>query len=605
GEFFDYKNVKALRAYSGGSCFSFTVKASEGVASLKTVDDSWSPSTTTDWVTVNDNIITVSKNDTDDARECRIAVSVGNTNIGLFYIVQGKPITFNCTGSDITDGYLRQTGGTGSSSAVTKVTFDISQEELDGLEIVPENNGVTGITVEIDRVGRTISTHFMASIDASEMSAEGIEVPVRFVDVNGMEQARITFLQKPAKITFNPIRYKNISYKGATIMASVTTEGDAKWNVKSISDKNGDTGTASSWVTKLSPSSSENSGKNLVLEIKPNSTSNSRTAYVRVQSRYTISKPYEITQVPSYGIKEISADRGWDNESNTLKTFSKGNTYTFTFETEIAVPEHITLSVDCDPDPNYPEPSGITASEITKVSGNTYTFTLTVPDSDNSEEEVCGNIAITADGGDIGGFTVMRAYKPTFVSMETSVYGGVKDRPELKTATFRASEWDIKEFTSSNGRLPVTQISEEEIEVSYAETMTYSDATEETTVTMSLNGGNSVSYATKQSPVIFVIDDTDLAKLMNISKNATDVEITVTTKANAGGVPWHVASTSAEWLSTIPAAGGPETNASGSILTVRFAANSLGDRTGSFVLESRNTTSPIYNVSQNLSLIKI
>ncbi len=42
--------------------------------------------------------------------------------------------------------------------------------------------------------------------------------------------------------------------------------------------------------------------------------------------------------------------------------------------------------------------------------------------------------------------------------------GGVKDRPELKTATYRASEWDIKDFASSNARHSRDQDIEQEIE---------------------------------------------------------------------------------------------------------------------------------------------
>ncbi|MDE6482325.1 MAG: FimB/Mfa2 family fimbrial subunit, partial [Rikenellaceae bacterium] len=52
GEFFDYKTIKALRAFSGGSDFSCIVKAADGVATLNTV-------ATVDWVTIRDNIITV------------------------------------------------------------------------------------------------------------------------------------------------------------------------------------------------------------------------------------------------------------------------------------------------------------------------------------------------------------------------------------------------------------------------------------------------------------------------------------------------------------------------------------------------------------------
>ena len=88
GEFFNYNNAKALRAYSGGSEFAFTVNATEGVASLKSADGS------ADWVTIGDGVITVSPNDGTVGRECRIAVVVGGNNVGMFYIVQGRTITF-------------------------------------------------------------------------------------------------------------------------------------------------------------------------------------------------------------------------------------------------------------------------------------------------------------------------------------------------------------------------------------------------------------------------------------------------------------------------------------------------------------------------------
>ncbi len=105
---------------------------------------------------------------------------------------------------------------------------------------------------------------------------------------------------------------------------------------------------------------------------------------------------------------------------------------------------------------------------------------------------------------------------------------------------------------------------------------------------MNLNGGNSISYTTKQAPITFTISETDLAKLKNVVKEGGDIGgITVTTQAGSVGAPWYVVSTSAEWITTSPAAGGPETNASGSILTVKLSANATGDRTGSFVLESQ------------------
>ncbi|MDE6483763.1 MAG: hypothetical protein K2L01_08455, partial [Rikenellaceae bacterium] len=324
-------------------------------------------------------------------------------------------------------------------------------------------------------------------------------------------------------------------------------------------------------------------------------SSSSRIAYVVVQSNFTYSKPYEIIQAPSYGLKNISTDVGWDITTNTLKAYSKGRTYFFTFETETAVPEDVTLAVDCDPTGS----SGLTASAITNTSGNNYSFTITVPDSDDTDKEVTGDIDITANGITIGSFTVKRAYKPSFISVNEEIWGGVKNRPELKKATYRASEWDLKDFTSSNGNITVTKTSGQEIEIAYAETLTYDAEAQTTTITMNLNGGNKVEYNTVQRPAVFTITAADLAKLKNVAKEATNVGVTVTAQAGTSGTQWHVASTSATWLTTSPAVGGTETNASGSTLTVKFAANTTGDRTGSFVLESLNTTSPAYEVSQN------
>ena len=63
GEFFDYKSAKALRAYSGGSEFSFVVEAADGVATLQTVG-------TAEWIEIRDNIIVVSANENSNVR-CR------------------------------------------------------------------------------------------------------------------------------------------------------------------------------------------------------------------------------------------------------------------------------------------------------------------------------------------------------------------------------------------------------------------------------------------------------------------------------------------------------------------------------------------------------
>ncbi len=85
------------------------------------------------------------------------------------------------------------------------------------------------------------------------------------------------------------------------------------------------------------------------------------------------------------------------------------------------------------------------------------------------------------------------------MSVNEEVWGGVKDRPELKTATYRASEWDIKDFASSNADIAVTKTSEQEIEIGYAETLTHDAQAQTATITMNLNGGNKVTYSTVQS----------------------------------------------------------------------------------------------------------
>ena len=192
---------------AAGSEFSFIVKATEGVASLSVVGS-------VDWVTVRDNVIVVSQNTGSSERECQIAIAVGGKNIGVFYIVQGKGITFSCASLSIVNNRLEKIGGTGSSSALYTVTFDISDDELDEMEIVPEGNGANGITVDINREAKSIAVHFMALVDASVISPEGVSVPVKFVDANGRVNATLNVTQRPVKITFNPVKYPNISLSG-------------------------------------------------------------------------------------------------------------------------------------------------------------------------------------------------------------------------------------------------------------------------------------------------------------------------------------------------------------------------------------------------------
>ncbi len=152
---------------------------------------------------------------------------------------------------------------------------------------------------------------------------------------------------------------------------------------------------------------------------------------------------------------------------------------------------------------------------------------------------------------------------------------------------------DVKDFTSSNDKMPVTKISASEIEIAYAETLVYNDATQKATIAMNLNGGNSVTYATEQSPVTITIDEEKLT-LWNGDMDGGEVDLTVTTKAGGSSSPWRVASVSDTWFRTIPGVGGPETNASGATLTLDIDANTGDKRVGYFMLESQNTTLQIY-----------
>ncbi|MDE6482960.1 MAG: hypothetical protein K2L01_04295, partial [Rikenellaceae bacterium] len=261
GEFFDYKSIKALRAYSGGSNFSFIVSAADGVATL-------SPVGTVDWLTIRDNIITVSPN-SGAGRECQINVSVGGKNVGVFYIVQSKAITFvGLNGVVVSDNRVEQIGGTGSSALVSTVSFDVDDDEFDGLEIRARDNGTNGVTVDIDLDGKTLKCHFLSLVDASVVADDGVSVPVEFVDINGTVQAVVTFMQRPAKIRFNPVRYNNISYEGGTVTAVVTVEDDYDWNVRNTTEQSADINSGSlSWLPR--PTTNFKSGNNLTLTVAP------------------------------------------------------------------------------------------------------------------------------------------------------------------------------------------------------------------------------------------------------------------------------------------------------------------------------------------------
>ena len=115
---------------------------------------------------------------------------------------------------------------------------------------------------------------------------------------------------------------------------------------------------------------------------------------------------------------------------------------------------------------------------------------------------------------------------------------------------------------------------------------------------MNLNGGNKVYFDTKQSPVVFNVSKEDSLKLKNVAKNGATVSLVVNTSAGIGSTSWKVAKSTQSWLTTTPDVGGTETNASGTSLNVVVAANNAEQRTGQFVLESQNTTSQSFTVTQ-------
>ncbi len=580
-----------LRAYSGGTEFSFVITANGGVGELVNTASA-------NWVDIRDNVIVVSKNTTDSQRSTQIAVKVGQNNVGVFNIIQGKAITITpVDGTTLTDGYVRVIGGTGVISNTRKVKYDADPAEMNDIVITPSGDAISnkdGIVINIDRGEKTITATFIETIDASTMIEEGIEVPVTFTDPNGGENARVTFAQRPAKITFTPVRLSNIDFRESDVAATVTTENEQQWSVSGeITEGDGST---ASWITKTSPTTTAVSGAKLQMHVEANNNSIGRTAYVRVISSNTISKPLEVVQLPSYGIGSISASECWSSSENTLKAYSVEKTYTFTFTTQTAIPEGTKLSVNCGK--GSAADSGIEASAVTKGSGdNTYTFTLTVPASDKDTEEEY-TIDVEANGVSIGSFNVRTPVQPKFADTTAEVWGGVKDRQNLKSASYYASDWDLRDFVSSNPKITVAKDVAGKIVVGYAETMKYNDAAQSATITMNLNGGNKVSFDTKQSPVAFNLSQADTLKLKNIAKSGSTVSVVVNTSAGAGSTSWKVAKSTQSWITTSPAVGGTETNASGSPLSVIVTANTGGDRTGQFVLESQNTTSQSFTVTQ-------
>ena len=568
GEFFDYKSAKALRAYSGGSEFSCIVKSADGVATLQTVG-------TAEWIEIRDNIIIVAANPAATERECQVSVSVGGKNVGVFYIVQGKAITFSCPSLAITDNKLEMVGGTGSSSAVHTVSFNIDDAELEGLEIVSGDNGTSGVTVDIDREAKRLLCHFMALVDASLVDASGVSVHVDFVDINGTVQSTVTISQRPAKITFSPSIHKNISYEGGSVLAAVTVEGDDKWNVRSITDQGGAT---VSWLPK--PTGSFNSGGNLHLTAAPNDTNSGRIAYVRVQSRYTVSKPYEITQMPSYGISNISANGVWDAASNTLKAYSKEQEYAITFETDTALPEDMEIKAVCDLE-------GANSSAVTHTSGNNYTFALTLPDSDNSDEEVTGRVDIMAGEVTIGSFKVIQAKKPIISVSQSAVIGG----SEAVSGSFVASAWDLAKtdfVTSSNTDMAIGNLSESgTFTVAMAAEMDQSFAKKSATITLVGATGDLATCEITQEKVLFNFDPASLS----VDYVAGNESVTVSSSnTNTADFPGMTATSSDDWCTV-------SVSKASVIVTVK-ANGSITPRSTSVYVTYKGCKSDAFTVTQ-------
>ncbi len=581
-----------LRAYSGGTEFSFVITANGGVGELVNIESA-------DWLEIRDNVIVVSKNTTGAERTTKIVVKVGQTNVGFFNIVQSRGITITAvSGTTLEDGCVNVIGGVGSITKTRAVKYDADEDEMNDIVIIPtgeSENNTDGIMIDIDRQAKTITATFIETVDASQMPTDGLEVPVEFTDPNGEVHAKVTFKQRPAKITFTPERLSNVGYLECDVDATVTTETDQVWVMwGDITEVDGSPAT---WIKKTSPSMTGGSGTKLKLHLETNPGSTGRTAYIRVKSMNTISRAFEVSQSPSYSVGSISASECWSSSDNTLKAYSLKKTYSFTFITQTAIPDGASIVVNCNK--GTAADSGITASDVTKGKDDkTYNFTLTVPASDK-DKEVDYIIDVEVDGVVVGSFTVKTPVQPKLTDTSAEIWGGVKDRQELKNVTYVVSEWDFRDFFSSNPNIKVTQDAEnKKVIIGYAETMKYNDAAQSATIAMNLNGGNKVEFTTKQSPVTFSVSKEDSLKLKNIVKDGGSVSMTINTSAGSGSTSWKVSKVTQSWLGTSPVAGGPETNPSGSSLSVIASANTGKERTGQVVLESQNTFSQSFTVTQ-------
>ncbi len=118
-------------------------------------------------------------------------------------------------------------------------------------------------------------------------------MPVNFVDAGGGVQATLTFVQRPAKITFSTDTIK-FSYLRESTYAIVTIENNAVWGISSIQDPNG--ADVSSWLTVQTSSSSAVSGSDIYMMVSDADNSSPRMAYIRVEGLATKSKPLFIKQ---------------------------------------------------------------------------------------------------------------------------------------------------------------------------------------------------------------------------------------------------------------------------------------------------------------------
>ncbi|MDE7134254.1 MAG: hypothetical protein K2N86_03135, partial [Rikenellaceae bacterium] len=591
-----------LRAFSGGSEFSFVISSSLGSTSTELYIDWDNP--LDNWAYVNGNVIVVDPNTTDSERKCRVLVKVDGVTKGHFFIVQGKQLSIEAyPGTEMTedkDGnkVIRHVGGTTNTFGFS---FSGSDDEISELVIKASNSAVSvndGIVVKPDLNGNSVTASFVPKIDAVK-HPNGFSVPVTFEDPSGNVLEQVTFIQEPQPITFDPVKL-TVPYAGGPAQVTVFTSKDVAWSCYKMSESKTSDVTVS-WI-KWSYGKLGGHGDSFKFDVDPNGAT-SRKAFFRFEANNTFSKWYEVVQVPSFGISSIAPDDSnipWDSDNKILKAYSKGASYNMTFHTDAPISGDKLITVDCDPDYDHnditSEKSGITAGTVTADNSTpqTYHFTLNTPDS-HEEDETDHNIVVIADNIEIGSFVVRKAKTPRFTGTFEVLYGGVMRDASLKKRGYEASEWDYKSVESSDvSQLPVTYVSAGELSIGFADTLKYDDAPKEATITIKLQGGNSISYKAEQKPVEFTVSD--ISAIENLPKEgSSNIKLSVGTTEDK---PWKIARASS-WISTAPAAGGLEINAVGpDNLTISVPANTGVDRKGIIVLESRNSTSQWLTVTQ-------